>query len=81
MSTPTIGILLYGPDAQARNALAEDKYRLLAEKMAERQWQVKTLTYHDSRLDAVHREARACDAVLVWITAKKLHLFAAWAQR
>lgn len=67
MSSPTIGILLYSPDAQPRNALAEDKYRLLAEQMAERQWQGKTLTYHASRQDAVHREARACDAVLVWI--------------
>ncbi len=67
MSTPTIGIFLYGPDAQARNALAEDKYRLLAEQMAGRQWLVRTLTYHGSRRDAAHREARACDAVLVWI--------------
>jgi hypothetical protein len=67
MSTRTIGILLYGTDAQPRDALAEDKYRLLAEKLAERQWTVRTLTYRDSSREAVKRDARACDAVLVWI--------------
>lgn len=67
MSARTVGILLYGLDAKPRDAFAEDKYRLLAEKMAERQWRVKTLTYHDSRRGALHREARLCDAVLVWI--------------
>ena len=67
MSGRIIGILLYGTDAQARDVFAEDKYRLLAEKMVERQWEVRTLTYHDSRREALRREARACDAVLVWI--------------
>ena len=32
MSARTIGILLYGANTQMRNAFAEDKYRLLAEK-------------------------------------------------
>lgn len=67
MSALTVGILLYGLDGTARDASKEDKYRLLAEKMAERHWQVKTLTYHDSRRDALHEEARGCDAVLTWI--------------
>lgn len=64
---PTIGILLYGTDAQPRNAATEEKYRLLVEKMTERAWEVRTLTYHDSRRDVLGREARQCDAVLVWI--------------
>ena len=67
MDTPTIGIVLYGTDAQPRNAATEDKYRLLVEKMVERRWEVRTLSYHDSWRTALHREARACDAVLVWI--------------
>jgi hypothetical protein len=67
MSARTVGILLYGLDAKPRDAFTEDKYRLLAEKMAERQWRVKTLTYHDSCRDALCREARDCDAVLTWI--------------
>lgn len=67
MNARTVGILLYGLDSRPRDAFAEDKYRLLAEKMAERHWLVKTLTYHDSRRDALHREARLCNAVLVWI--------------
>lgn len=67
MSALTIGILLYGTNAQRRDALAEDKYRLLVEKMAERQWLVKTLTYHDSWREVVRDEAGACDAVLAWI--------------
>jgi len=67
MTARTIGILLYGVDAKPRDAFAEDKYRLLAEKMAERQWAVRTLTYHDSRRGALRDEARECDAVLVWI--------------
>jgi hypothetical protein len=67
MRQPTIGILLHGTDHQLRNALAEDKYRLLAEKIAGRQWNVQTLTYHDSRRDALRAEALQCDAVLVWI--------------
>jgi hypothetical protein len=71
---PTIGILLYGKDAQSRNALVEDKYRLLAEKMAERRWDVRTLTYHDSRRDALHREARECDAVIAWINPSEPQL-------
>jgi putative chromate ion transporter len=65
--TPTIGLLLYGTDAQPRNAATEDKYRLLVEKMVERRWEVRTLSYHDSWRDALHREACLCDAVLAWI--------------
>lgn len=67
MKRPTVGILLYGTDAQPRNALHEEKYRLLAEKMVEGQWDVRTLSYHDSWRQVLHREARDCDAVLVWI--------------
>ena len=67
MSLPTIGILLYGTDAQPRNAAAEDKYRLLVQKMVERSWDVRTLTYHHSFEDRLRRDARACDAVLAWI--------------
>lgn len=67
MSARTIGILLFGVDAQPRDAFAEDKYRLLAEKMAEREWVVKTLIYHDSRRNILRDEARACDGVLAWI--------------
>lgn len=67
MDTPTIGILLYGTDAQPRNAATEDKYRLLVEKMTDRRWEVRTLSYHDTWRTALHREARRCDAVLVWI--------------
>jgi hypothetical protein len=74
MNGRTIGILLYGADAQSRDAFREDKYRLLAEKMVERQWQVKTLTYHDSRREALHDEARACDAVLAWINPSEPQL-------
>lgn len=74
MKAPTIGILLYGTDAQPRNALTEEKYRLLAEKMAERQWQVKALTYHDSRRDALRRDAGMCDAVVVWINPSEPEL-------
>jgi hypothetical protein len=54
-------------DAQPRDAFTDGKYRLLAVKMAERGWLVRTLTYHDSRRSALRHEARACDAVLVWI--------------
>jgi hypothetical protein len=67
MSARTIGILLYGTSAQRRDAFSEDKYRLLAEKMVERQWLVKTLTYRDSWRDMLRDEARTCDAVLAWI--------------
>lgn len=67
MDNPTIGILLYGTDAQPRNGATEDKYRLLVEQMIERRWEVRTLSYHDSWRNALHREARLCDAVLAWI--------------
>ena len=67
MDIPTIGILLYGTHAQTRNAATEEKYRLLVEKMVERRWDVRTLSYHDSWRNALQREARLCDAVLVWI--------------
>jgi hypothetical protein len=67
MSAPTIGILLYTTDAQPRDAAAEDKYRLLVEKIGERNWTAKTLTYQDRCRDTVRAEARTCDAVLVWI--------------
>jgi hypothetical protein len=67
MKPPTVGILLYGTDAKPRNAASEEKYRLLVEKMVERQWQVQTLSYHDSWRDALHEDARRCDAVLTWI--------------
>lgn len=63
----TVGILLYGSNAEPRNAATEEKYRSLVEKMGERQWEVRTLSYHDSCRSAVHREAGRCDAVLVWI--------------
>src|SRR5687767_14176114 len=74
MREPVIGILLYGLNAQPRNASAEDKYRLLVEKMTERRWEVRTLTYHDSRREALQREAGACVAVLVWINPSEPQL-------
>jgi hypothetical protein len=64
---PTVGILLYGPDGQPRNALTEESYRLLARKLVEKGWTVQTLTYHDARREIVRSQALACDAVLVWI--------------
>jgi hypothetical protein len=67
MTGPTVGILLYGADAEPRDASSEDKYRLLVEKFIERRWQVRTLSYHQTFHDALHREARLCGAVLVWI--------------
>jgi hypothetical protein len=67
MKAWTIGLLLYSTNAQPRQAITEDKYRLLVEKMTERRWHVRTISYHDSRRDAVYREARQCDALLVWI--------------
>lgn len=69
-----IGILLYGTGGQPRDALTEGKYRLLAAKMVERQWTVKMLTYHDSWRERLRREARACDAVLVWINPSEPQL-------
>ena len=63
----TIGILLYGTDARPRNAATEDKYRLLVEKMVERRWDVRTITYHDSWRDKSRLEALQCDALLTWI--------------
>jgi len=74
MKKPSVGILLYGTEAQPRNAAAEDKYRLLMEKMVGRAWTVRTLTYHDSLRNALHHEARLCDAVLVWINPTEPHL-------
>jgi hypothetical protein len=67
MKAWSIGLLLYGTDAQPRQALTEEKYRLLVEKMIEQRWDVRTISYHDSRRDAVDHEARQCDALLVWI--------------
>lgn len=63
----TIGILLYGAGGQTRNAGAEEKYRLLVERMAAAGLTPQTLSYHASRREAVRVEARACDAVLAWI--------------
>jgi hypothetical protein len=70
----TIGLLLYGTAAQPRHALNEEKYRLLAAKMIDRRWDVRTISYHDSRRDAVDREARQCDALLVWINPTESQL-------
>lgn len=67
MKRPVVGILLYGTDAQPRDAGAEDKYRLLVEQMVAEGWQVRTLSYHDSWRSALRHEARQFDAVLVWI--------------
>jgi hypothetical protein len=64
---PTVGILLYGPDGQPRNALTEENYRLLAQQFVEKGWALHTLAYHDTRQEVVRSEASACDAVLVWI--------------
>jgi hypothetical protein len=64
---PTVGILLYGIGGQGRDAFTEDKYRLLAEKVASDGFVVKTLAYHAARQEIVRKEAFACDAVLTWI--------------
>jgi hypothetical protein len=64
---PTVGILLYGPGGKLRDALTEENYRLLAQQFIEKGWALQTLTYHDTRRELVRSEARACDAVLVWV--------------
>lgn len=65
--TWTIGILLYGASGQPRDAGAEEKYRLLVERMAVEGLAPRTLCYHATRREAVRVEALACNAVLVWI--------------
>lgn len=67
MQPPAIGFLLYASDGQPRNASAEDKYRLMAERMALAGWQVKTLGYRHDRQAELRREALQCDALLGWI--------------
>src|SRR4051812_18520511 len=63
----TVGILLYGVGGAGRDAFAEDKYRLLAGKMAAGGVGGGTLAYYASRQTAVRAEALACDAILAWI--------------
>jgi hypothetical protein len=67
MNQTTIGILLYGSSSPARNAFAEEKYRILVEKMLEQKWNVKTLTYNHSRREELRNESMTCQAILVWI--------------
>lgn len=62
-----VGLLLYGADGARRDAFGEEKYRLLAERMTEAGFAVRTLSYHASRLVAVAEEALACRAILVWV--------------
>ena len=74
MSTTTIGLLLYAGEAPPRNAATEEKYRLLVEKIRERRWEPRTLTYHDAWRDALRGEALQCDAVLAWINPSEPQL-------
>lgn len=67
MNSPTVGLMLHARDGEPRDAATEDRYRLLVEKIRERGWPVRTLSYHDSRREALRAEALRCDAVLVWI--------------
>lgn len=67
MKLPTIGILLHESGGEPRNAVVEEKYRLLTERMALAGWHVRTLGYRDDRQDMLRREALECDALLVWI--------------
>lgn len=63
----TIGILLYDSGGPPRDVRTEEKYRLLAERMALAHWQVRTLGYRGDRHDVLQGEALQCDALLVWI--------------
>ena len=63
----TVGVLLYDSGASPRDARTEDKYRLLADRMALAGWQVRTLGYRGDRHEALQREALKCDVLLVWI--------------
>jgi len=64
---PTVGILLYGIGGQLRNAQTEESYRSLALQLVEQGWSLHTITYDETHMEKVRSEARACDAVLVWI--------------
>jgi hypothetical protein len=63
----TIGILLYDLAGPPRDVFAEDKYRVLAERMSRAGWQVRTLGYRDNRHAALRSAALQCDVLLVWI--------------
>lgn len=67
MKNTTVGILLYSGNASPKNAFEIEMYRVLAEKFVEREFKVKTLTYHPTLKEQVKMEALECCAVLIWV--------------
>jgi hypothetical protein len=51
----------------AAERVSEEKYRALAEAIERQDWSVRTLNFHPACIAGLDSEAKACDALLVWI--------------
>ncbi|HWI93963.1 MAG TPA: Cj0069 family protein [Flavisolibacter sp.] len=67
MQTPLVALMIYGEPGSSRNALTEEKYKKLAEKFIEREYNLHSVCYHDSVSDALSNELTKFDAILVWV--------------
>ena len=66
-STKAIAILIYGTEDSTRNALAEEKYKDLADSFISHGFTVQSVLYCDEVAGKLLESLSAFDAILVWV--------------
>ena len=67
MKNKSIALLLYGESGSSRDALTDDKYKVLAASLKEAGFSVESVLYHDSTAKETEERLLGFSAILVWV--------------
>jgi hypothetical protein len=67
MGSKSIALIIYGDNNSSRNALADDKYKALADSLLKSGFNVESVLYNDSKANELEKDLLRFNAVLVWV--------------
>jgi hypothetical protein len=62
-----VGFMIYGGEGQQRSVFTDEKYKLLAEYVVEAGVHVESITYNNTRAQALSSELATLDGLVVWV--------------
>ena len=63
----SIALMIFGEPGSARNALTEEKYKMLAAHLIEQGFNVDSVLYNDTISDKLAKDLSRYNAILVWV--------------
>lgn len=67
MNNKAVGLMIYGDVNSTKNALTEEKYKLLADTLTAAGFAVESILYHDEGAARLEEELSRFEVILVWV--------------